>query len=92
MILKLFVCWLILSVCFVGGLSAQECTVLRVSGGQEWRPIAYIDQNTQKPAGIGYDFARFIGKQLKIPVTIDVSLPWKRVQYYCETGQIRVVP
>ncbi len=73
---------------FIVPVNAQECQTLRVAGAVGWLPVTYINKQTQEPEGIAYDFARFIGKRLKVPVDIQATLPWKRMLVYLEKGII----
>ncbi|SLM31402.1 conserved exported hypothetical protein [Desulfamplus magnetovallimortis] len=72
-------------------IHAQECHVLRVGGTSEWLPVAYINQETQKPEGISYDLAKIVGEGLNIPVIIDATLPWKRMMLYVEMGRLDMI-
>lgn len=80
-----------LILCSASAVRAQECKVLRIGGNNDWLPVAYIDQNTKKPKGIGYDFAKMIGKGLGIPVKLDATLPWKRLLHDVENGNLDMI-
>ncbi len=82
-------------ICFIlffnVSLLAQECKVLRVGGAPGWYPVSYVDEGTNKPKGIAYDFAKVIGKKLNLEVEVYASYPWKRMLKYVEIGKLDLV-
>jgi len=88
MIKKIAVFCIAVSACFTIRVNAQECHILRVGGTDGWYPVAYINQETREPAGIAHDFVKIVGEKLEIPVTIDATLPWKRMLEYLNDGDL----
>jgi len=85
---KIALLCVVLSIHFNVPVNAQECDILRVAGSDRWLPVSYVNEETQEPEGIAYDFAMLVGEQLKIPVEIHATLPWKRMLLYLEKGNI----
>ena len=85
----------LLLICFIlffdVSLLAQECKILRVGGSSGWYPVGYVDEGTNKPKGIAYDFAKVIGKKLNLEVEIYASYPWKRMLKYVKLGKLDLV-
>ncbi|NQZ09140.1 MAG: amino acid ABC transporter substrate-binding protein [Algicola sp.] len=88
-VLTLF--WVILSLAIPMLANAQECLLLRAGGTISWQPIAYFNQETQKPEGIGYDLTKVVGQRLKIPVEINAKIPWKRLLKFVKDGDMDLI-
>ncbi|OUR72341.1 hypothetical protein A9Q76_04050 [Arcobacter sp. 31_11_sub10_T18] len=82
-------------ICFIlffnASLFSQECEVLRVGGISGWYPVNYMDEGTNKPKGIAYDFVKVIGKKLNLEVKVYSSYPWKRMLKYVKIGKLDLV-
>jgi len=86
MVSKLFVLLLIL---FTASISkSQQLPILNVGGADEWFPVSYINENTKKTEGIGYDLAQLVAKELKTSIEISPNLPWKRLLLRLESGKL----
>ena len=72
-------------------LFSQECNILQVGGSSGWYPVNYIDEGTNDPKGIAYDFIKVIGKKLNLEVEIFASYPWKRMLKYTKIGKLDLV-
>ena len=83
--------WGILSLGIPMNVNADECLVLRAGGTKSWRPIAYFNQQTQKPEGIAYDLTKIVGQRLKIPVEINAKIPWKRLLKFVKDGDMDLI-
>jgi len=70
---------------------ANECKRLKVSGAYNWLPVAYKHPETNEPVGIAYDVVRIIGKELNIPVEINIKLPWGRAISYLKDGRLDII-
>ncbi len=79
---------LCLMVVFTGIAYAQECKVLRVGGTIDWLPVAFLEEETEKPIGIAHDLARYVAEQLNMPIDLNAKLPWKRMLEYLEEGDL----
>lgn len=71
--------------------AAQDCSVLRVAGSDDWLPVTYVNQEAGEPKGLAFDFATIIGEPLGISLDITASIPWKRALAYLEDGTIDMV-
>ncbi len=87
---------IVLFICLMGAigwppaLSAQEYHVLRVAGADGWLPMSFADPDTGEPVGVAYDFVRFVGKQLQLPVKINNKMPFKRILMFLEDGELDI--
>ncbi len=77
--------------CIIGNLNAQTCSVLKVSGSNQWKPIAFADETKKRALGVSYDVVRLLGAKLNIPVEINVKLPWARALLMLDDGELDVL-
>ena len=69
-------------------LSAKECQTLTVSGSNQWRPIAYSNEDKTQPLGIAYEVALELANTLDLPIAINVKLPWARAMKMLDDGEL----
>lgn len=69
---------------------ASSCDKLKVSGSDQWIPFAYSegDYPNRTPVGIAYEVVALIAQDLNIPLTIQVGLPWARIEALLERGEL----
>lgn len=74
-------------------LTAQECRLLTVTGGEQWRPFAYneTESGILQPKGIAHDVVKMIAHELDIPINYVIGVPWKRMEKEMEKGHIDVL-
>lgn len=70
-------------------LFSKTCNSLKVSGSDQWHPIAYQEDGTAK--GIGYDVSRLIASELALPIHIDTSLSWAQATKKLRAGKIDIM-
>jgi polar amino acid transport system substrate-binding protein len=83
--------WLIslFTLCLCSELFAKACNSLKVSGSDQWHPIAYLEDN--KPKGIAYDLSRLIADRMAIPIKIDANLSWAKAIKKLEEGKLDII-
>ena len=85
---------LVLALCSVGTYASDQakCDSLSVAGAEQWRPFAFTTHTpTPSAHGIAHDVVKIIGKELDIPVHQQVEIPWKRIEFQLEQGQLDVL-
>ena len=68
--------------------NANDCQKLTVSGSNQWRPIAYSNEDKTQALGIAYDVTQELAKALNLPVILDVKMPWARAMKMLDDGEI----
>lgn len=87
--MKRFVfCLLVLPGLFSNASYAEGCSSLSVFGAKNWYPLSYIDQDTGRVAGIGYDLIQYIADELNVSIQTKPQLPWMRGLSSLKKGQI----
>ncbi len=71
-------------------LNALECTSIRANGPNGWGAISQRNENGAL-SGIAVEVAEKVFSQLAVKLKLGDILPWKRQQYYLETGEIDLV-
>jgi len=65
-----------------------ECKQLRIASGViNWAPLSYQNQETFQFQGVAFDIAEEVAKSLDLSMII-LDLPWKRLLWYLETGEL----
>ncbi|WP_419905154.1 substrate-binding periplasmic protein [Kiloniella sp.] len=75
--------WMMPSVVFADG---RSCTSVRINGSSEWYPVSMYSEDTKKFHGLAIGVAREVFRRLKIPVTVEPKLPWKRMLKQLRNG------
>lgn len=83
--------WLVslFTLCLSSELFAKTCNSLRLSGSDQWHPIAYLEDD--KAMGIAYDLSRLIAHKMAIPAKIDANQPWARSIKKLEEGRLDII-
>jgi polar amino acid transport system substrate-binding protein len=66
----------------------NECETMSVSGSNQWRPIAYSKGDNTVAQGIAYDVLKELSAALKLPININVKLPWARAMKMLDDGEL----
>jgi ABC-type amino acid transport substrate-binding protein len=69
----------------------KECSQIRVSGFPNWVPVAYINPETNKPEGLGYELTKQLGKKFDIPIRFNPQYPWPRVMEMTRSGELDLI-
>ena len=84
----------VLALCTFAGYADEhaKCNSLSVAGAEQWRPFAFTTHSpTTSARGIAHDVVKLIGKELDLPVHQEVEIPWKRIEFKLEQGQLDVL-
>ena len=69
-----------------------QCNRLTVAGAEQWRPFAYTVKSPNPTAkGIAHDVVKIIGAELNLSVRQRLEIPWKRIEFQLEQGQIDIL-
>lgn len=73
-------------------INARGCDVIRVGCAKNWYPVAFMltPENTQA-TGVAVEIIKLAAKELGLKVTMDCSIPWKRLTMYMDTGEIDAI-
>ncbi len=72
-------------------VSAQDCTEIKVSGSNSWKPISFINERKAQFNGVAFDVLTLLSKKLTIELTPLVDLPWARAMIMMESGELDVM-
>ncbi|MEH6631649.1 MAG: transporter substrate-binding domain-containing protein [Halopseudomonas aestusnigri] len=73
------------SVVFADG---GKCKSVRINGSSEWYPVSMFSEDAQELNGLALDVAREVFRRLKLPITVEAKMPWKRILHHLSNGDL----
>ncbi|MEH6345332.1 MAG: transporter substrate-binding domain-containing protein [Bermanella sp.] len=70
---------------------AQDCTEIKVSGSNSWKPISFVNESKTEFSGVAFDVLLLLSQKLAIQVTPLIGLPWARAIIMMESGELDVM-
>jgi len=72
-------------------VSAQDCTEIKVSGSNSWKPISFVNESKSQFQGVAFDVLTLVSQKLSIRLTPVVDLPWARAMIMMESGELDIM-